>query len=76
MKVRKGFVSNSSSTSFAFITKGNTLEDVYEAMRNYREYFHLWGAWQTEENEECADHIAFMTVKSAIIKMNPNPYRM
>lgn len=53
MKIRQGFISNSSSTSFTFIVKGNTAKDVYKAMKDYGEYFHLWGAWRSEENEEC-----------------------
>ena len=44
MKIRTGFVSNSSSTSFTFIFKGNDFEDLYTMMRKYDQYFDLYNA--------------------------------
>lgn len=41
MKIRQGFVSNSSSTSFYFITKNNKKESVIQAIKKYGEYFRL-----------------------------------
>jgi len=42
MKLRNGFVSNSSSTSFTFIFKGSTIEDLFKTMQKYSSYFELY----------------------------------
>ena len=41
MKIREGFVSNSSSTSFTFCFKGGTLDRLFELMRKYKSHFNL-----------------------------------
>ena len=41
MKLRNGFVSNSSSTSFTFCFKGNKIETLYNMILKYRRYFDL-----------------------------------
>lgn len=41
MKIRSGFVSNSSSTSFTFIFKGNSVEDLCAILPKYASYFDL-----------------------------------
>jgi len=41
MKIRQGFVSNSSSTSFTFCFKGNKLEDLYTMISKYSKHFDL-----------------------------------
>lgn len=49
MKIRSGFISNSSSTSFMFIFKGQTKEDLYDAIWKNRKDFHL----VTDDNRSC-----------------------
>jgi hypothetical protein len=39
MKIRQGFVSNSSSTSFYFITKKGSKEELFKMMRKYSKCF-------------------------------------
>ena len=41
MKIRNGFVSNSSSTSFTFIFKGSKLDDLYAMISKYGDHFKL-----------------------------------
>ena len=41
MKIREGFVSNSSSTSFTFCFKGDKLQTLYEMIVKYSKYFEL-----------------------------------
>lgn len=53
MKTRNGFVSNSSSTSFTFIFKGDNFNDFARLMKKYKKHFKLsypdaW--WSGEEN--------------------------
>jgi hypothetical protein len=41
MKIRTGFISNSSSTSFTFCIKGNTIKDLFTLFRKYHKKFDL-----------------------------------
>ena len=41
MKIRNGFVSNSSSTAFTFVFKKDTVEDVANLVRKYNQFFEL-----------------------------------
>ena len=41
MKARKGFVSNSSSTSFTFAHKGKDIGELYDQIHKYNQYFDL-----------------------------------
>jgi hypothetical protein len=41
MKIRQGFVSNSSSTSFTFIHKGDDLTELYKQIKQWDQYFQL-----------------------------------
>ena len=41
MKLRQGFVSNSSSTSFYMIVKGNSIENLFFMLKKYGDYFNL-----------------------------------
>lgn len=41
MKIKTDFITNSSSTNFIFIFKGNTKEDLYAILRNNSPFFKL-----------------------------------
>jgi len=41
MKIRSGFVSNSSSSSFAFVFKGKTVDELCEILPKYKDTFNL-----------------------------------
>jgi hypothetical protein len=41
MKIRNGFVSNSSSTSFTFVFKGDNVKDLSEKILKYKSHFNL-----------------------------------
>jgi hypothetical protein len=41
MKIRTGFVSNSSSTSFFFYTKTNNPQELFDLITKYHQYFDL-----------------------------------
>lgn len=51
MKIRNGFVSNSSSSSFTFIHKGENLEELYNQINKWNQYFDLR---YTNYNDETA----------------------
>jgi len=42
MKIRGGFVSNSSSTSFTFVFKEDNIEDCFNILKKYKDYFNLY----------------------------------
>jgi len=52
MKIRNGFVSNSSSTSFTFCFKGATIDALYDAIHKYSKHFQLSfdAGWGYEES--------------------------
>lgn len=52
MKIRNGFVSNSSSTSFTFVIKGEYIEDLFFMLDKYGEYFNLYGNWGAEKEDD------------------------
>ena len=41
MKIRQGFVSNSSSTSFTFVFNGDSVDDLCKVLEDYKNYFEL-----------------------------------
>jgi len=52
MKLRHGFVSNSSSTSFTFIFKGKSVEDLCAILPNYESHFRLrYEMWSFLDND-------------------------
>ncbi len=58
MKIRQGFVSNSSSTSFTFMIKGDKMEDVYDLIKKYNQYFDLYySSWDDEKMHCTADNV-------------------
>ena len=52
MKIRNGFVSNSSSTSFTFIFKGSTVDDLCDVLLKYSTHFDL-----VFENYDDVEHV-------------------
>jgi len=53
MKIRHGFISNSSSTSFTFIFKGNGVEDLCAILPSYASNFRLrYEMWSMMDNDE------------------------
>ena len=60
MKIRQGFISNSSSTSFMFIFKGETKEDLYDAIWKNRKDFHL----VTDDNYSCCAEFLVDAIES------------
>ena len=53
MKIRGGFVSNSSSTSFTFIFKGDKIEDLFNLIKKYNQYFDLYFTDSGEKELHC-----------------------
>lgn len=53
MKIRDSFVSNSSSTSFTFIFKGDKIEDLFDLIRKYNQYFDLYFTSYDEKELHC-----------------------
>ncbi|MEK6833207.1 MAG: hypothetical protein AABY32_04110 [Nanoarchaeota archaeon] len=51
MKIRNGFVSNSSSSSFIVCFKGKTLKDCFNCMKNHKEVFNIEGEYLDPENK-------------------------
>jgi len=49
MKVRTGFVSNSSSTAFIFCWKSDQLDDLFQQIRLWNQYFHLYADHDKDE---------------------------
>ena len=55
MKIRKGFVTNSSSTNFIFGFKGDTVDDLVKAIQNHPDAFRLCyvGGWKEPIYYKC-----------------------
>jgi len=67
MKVRQGFVSNSSSTSFVFIFKGESPENLYDSIRNHYDYFDI-SFYDYENNcHKCNAEDVINSIKSVLV---------
>ena len=53
MKIRTGFVSNSSSTSFTFIFKGSKIKELFYLITKYDQYFDLYFTPYEEKKLHC-----------------------
>jgi len=53
MKIKADFVTNSSSTSFTFIFRGNSILDLFEKMRKYKNKFEI----EYEYPEYCDEYM-------------------
>ena len=53
MKVRTGFVSNSSSTAFMFVYKNESIEELCQLIEKYDQYFNLYSELEENESYKC-----------------------
>lgn len=60
MKIRSGFVSNSSSSSFYFFFKGKTLKDLFKILDKHKFHFDIKG------DPEYGDDVNVEKIKSAL----------
>jgi len=75
MKIRKGFVTNSSSTNFIFGFKGDTIDDLVKAIQNHPDAFDLIyeGGWKEPIYYKCnADDVTKAIVK--VFSKEPEKY--
>lgn len=53
MKIRPGFVSNSSSSSFIVCFQGKTKEDAFSAMKKHPRVFDFSGPYSSDDSVDC-----------------------
>jgi hypothetical protein len=71
VKIRNGFVSNSSSTSFVFVFKGKEFDDFAQLMSKYRKYFNIsysdpWWVEETDGREHTPSSFNYGDIVNAI----------
>ena len=68
MKIRNGFVSNSSSTSFTFVFKGDKIDDLSALIWKYRGHFSLSYDASWNDTNDCVETCNAQDVVEAIEK--------
>ena len=74
MKARWGFVSNSSSTSFTFLFKGDSFEDLYAMIRKYSCHFERHEEWGGDISWHANAESVIQSIKDEIIKQPKKKY--
>jgi hypothetical protein len=77
VKIRNGFVSNSSSTSFTFIFKGSSADDLYAMINKYNQYFDLYYDISNVDGTSIPVHCTAEDVINALktLKLNVVPIK-